>query len=279
VAAALAHRGGAAGLAVTLGAISMMLGAGTAEAASREVVCRIDGSLPAPVTLTEGDQAQLVLVVPALGTRVTVGPAQSPSPGSHVLSAAVQGVLGVADGTVCRAVVQVQAAVASVAPLPPPPPVAPPTLPPLAPSQSVRVPLPGAEVSVETGSPPGGQAPPPASRPGAPATSGSTAGSRFDVGRLYGFSSVSYGMRARFGAAAPALRFGQNVPGYAPELGVLDGAAHDTGTVRALPPRGAPARLPVLLAVLLLATVSAVLVRAWTLRRAGRPWRSLGLRG
>jgi len=264
---------------VTLGAVSMMLGAGTAGAASSEVVCRIDGSLPAPVTLTEGDQAQLVLVVPALGTRVTVGPAQSPPPGSHVLSAAVQGVLGVADGTVCRAVVQVQATVASAVPLAPLPPVASPPLPPLVPSQSARVSLPGAEVSVETGSPPGGPAPPPASRPAAPAASGSAAGSRFDIGRLYGFSSVSYGMRARFGAAAPALRFGQNVPGYAPEVGILDDAANDPGTVRALPPRGAPARLPVLLAVLALATVSGVLVRTWMLGRAGRPWRSLGLRG
>ena len=298
--AVLARRAGrraaAAALAVMLGAASMMLGAGTANAAApREVVCTIAPlALPAPVTVAEGEQVQLVLVLPVLGT-VKVGAAQTAAPGTEALSAMIAPslatLLGVVNGTLCRAAVQVQTTVSSAVPLPPLPV---PSLPPLLPSQSVQVPLPGADVSVQTGgtgTAPGtdqpGTTPPPGSTPGttpgqpgtppsgAPISTAPTY--RFDAPRipLYDFTSVPYGVSTRFGAAAaPAFRFGQQVPGYAPQFGILgaENAATDVttaGRVRALPVGGPAAiGLPVLLAVLMLSTVSGALVRTWTLRRA-----------
>lgn len=290
--AALARRAGpraaAAAIAVLLGAASMMLGAGTANAAPRQVVCTIGTALPAPVTVTEGERVQLVLDVPVLGIRVNVGPAQTATtPGEQVLSATVTGVVGLV-GQLCKAVVQVQTAVTSAVPLPPLPQL--PSAPPLLPTQSVQVPLPGAEVSVQTGgtgSAPGTGNPAP-NQPGAPppatgsdAPSNDTAGApsglaptyRFDAGRipLYDFSSAPYGVSTRFGAAAaPAFRFGQRVPGYAPQFGILGGEDVTTaGQVQTLPLHGPTAvGLPVLLAVLMLSTVSGALVRTWTLSRS-----------
>ena len=249
-----------------------------ANAEQREVVCTVGGSLTAPVAVNEGDQVQLVLVEPVLGTRVNVGAAQTATPGTQVLSATVTGVIGLV-GQLCRAAVQVQAVVTSAVPLPP---VSLPTVP-LLPSQSVPLPVPGVDVSVVTGGSsgagggepvagqPGSGQPPPAAPDG---PSGYLPGYRFDQGRIpfYDFSAVPYGVGARFGAgAAPAFRFGQRLPGYAPQFGILgdDAASNVAGKVRALPlGRSASVALPVLLAVLMLSTVSGALVRTWALRRA-----------
>lgn len=276
------RRAAAAAVAGALAGGYMMLGAGIANAQTRQVVCTISpAQIPAPVTVTEGDQVQLVLDLGAVTVRVG-DPQPVQQPGIQVLSAAY-GLLG----DLCRAAVDVQAVVTSAVPVPPLPTV--PTLPPLLPSQSVQLPLPGADVSVETGGdpatgpgggdpgtgqPPAGGNPgsgqPPATTPSTP--NGSAPGYRFDSGRipLYDFSSVPYGVSTRFGAAAaPAFRFGQRVAGYAPQFGIL-GAENDVaGKVQALPLGGRNAvGLPVLLAVLMLSTVAGVLVRTWVLPRA-----------
>jgi hypothetical protein len=77
---------------------------------------------------------------------------------------------------------------------------------------------------------------------------------------------------------SPGLRYGGQVPGYAPEFGILgqDGTKSSGTTIQnagqadALPGTGEPADgvgLPVLIAVLSLSGVSAGLVRTWVLRR------------
>jgi hypothetical protein len=77
---------------------------------------------------------------------------------------------------------------------------------------------------------------------------------------------------------SPGLRYGGQVPGYAPEFGILgqDGttssgaAIQNAGQADALPGPDEPADgvgLPVLIAVLSLSGVSAGLVRTWVLRR------------
>jgi hypothetical protein len=262
----------------------MVLGAGVARAEAREVVCTVSpAQLPAPVTVAEGDQVQLVLIVDLLGTttRVKVGPAQTATPGTEVLSATVTDVVGLA-GEVCRAAVRVQAVLTSALPVPPLPSL--PTLEP-PPSESVQLLLPGVDVSVQTGGgtrsgpgtgdPRSGQPPaggdPTSGQPathGPSAPSGSAPGYRFGSGWM--FSLGPYGLSSRFGpAAAPAFEFGQGVPGYAPQFGILDAENDAAGRVQVLQVGGrAAVALPVLLAVLMLATVSAALVRSWVLRRA-----------
>jgi hypothetical protein len=292
VTAALARRvtsrAPAAAVAVTLAAAVMMLGAGTAAAQPRQVACTIGGDpLAAPVTLSEGEQVQLAVLVPLLDARIDVGAPQAPASSTDVLSSAIDealaDILGVDEGTLCRAAVDVQSVAGSVASLPP---VTLPTLPRLLP-QSVQLSASGIDVSIEqgagTGAPPGAGDPapnppdgiiPPPTSPGGP--NGSIPGYRFDRGRipLYDLSSAPYGVNTRFGAAAaPAFRFGQRVPGYAPQFGILssqDARSDVAGKVQALPPGGGPTAvgLPVLLAVLMLSSVSGVLARTWTLRRA-----------
>lgn len=290
--AALARRIGgrvtAAALAVLLGAASMMLGAGTANAAPRQVVCQI-GASTEPVKVTEGEQVQLVINL--AGVLVKVGEPQTVKPETEVLSAVFTNALGIVVG-LCSAAVDVQRTVTSAVPLPPPPVTVPalPVLPSLLPS-SVALPVPGVDVAVEQGStvgatppaggptPPAGQVPtqpgtnqPPTSSPRTP--DGYFPGYRFQPGAVprYDFSSLPYGPSARFSdIAVPAFRFGQQVPGYAPQFGVLgpEAARNATaGRVQALPLGGPTAvGLPVLLAVLMLSTVSGALVRTWTLRR------------
>ncbi|HEY0637978.1 MAG TPA: hypothetical protein VGD67_10050 [Pseudonocardiaceae bacterium] len=280
--------GGAAVAAVLAGG-ALLLGAATpaaAQTAPRELTCTVNlGTLPAPVTVQPGERLQLVLVLPLLGTRVNVGPAQTAptTPGEALIRDTVTGVVGLV-GQVCGALVQVQGTVTSVVPVPP---IAVPTLPPVLPSQTVQVPLPGADVGVTQpgtsgGTPPGtappGTAPPGTNPPGTtppsagPGSSGGTPGYRYENGGLSRFdlSRTPYGVASRFGPlAAPAFRFGQQVPGYSPQFGVLgDEDLADPGDVRALTVGGpAAVALPVLLAVLLLATVSGALVRTWALRR------------
>jgi hypothetical protein len=283
MAPARTRRTGAVLLAGILGAGTMLLGAGSASAEPREVVCTI-GALPNAVSVQEGDQVQLVVVL--LGTRVAVGPAQTVSADTDVLSATVSGALASLLGLVgelCKAAVDVQATVTSAVPVPVPELPSVPMLP--LPTQSVELPLPGAEVSVNLGggssapppgtqdpSQPGATPPPPLVTPGAP---NGSPGYRFDPGALprYDFSRTPYGVGNRFGSlAAPAFRFGQQVPGYAPQFGILgaeNGDVAAAGKVQALPVRGsAPVALPVLLSVLMLSVVSGALVRTWVLRRA-----------
>ena len=277
--AALAHRLGTAALAATLTVGTLLLGAGSASAQPRSVVCTIGGSLNNPVVVNEGDRVQLVLDV--LGIRVNVGAPQTATPGTEVLSATVTGVIGLV-GQLCRVAVQVHSGVTSVVPLPPLPPL--PTLPPILPS-SVELPLPGVGVGVgqpgadgQPTQPPGTTNPDP-SQPGAtqpplvpPGSSVDAPGYRYERGGLpmYDFSRTPYSVANRFGqAAAPAFRFGQQLPGYAPQFGVLDDAVTDAGAARALPVGGPGAvALPVLLAVLMLSAVAGALVRTWVLRRA-----------
>jgi hypothetical protein len=78
---------------------------------------------------------------------------------------------------------------------------------------------------------------------------------------------------------SPGLRYGGQVPGYAPEFGVLgqnapqpmSGGLQNAGQAEALPGQGGGmvdgAGLPMLIAVLSLSAASAGLVRAWVLRR------------
>jgi hypothetical protein len=282
---------GAAALVLALSGGGMLVGAGSASAAApTPVTCTLlGGPLNEPVAVKPGEQVQLVLVVPVLGTRVNVGPAQTVgnNPGEQLLQATVTNVLGLV-GQVCQAAVNVQSTVSSVVPVPP---VTVPTLPRNGPSQSVTVPLPGANVGIEQGGQPGAPPPPGGNpEPGAPTPSPPSSGTdprtnpfapsgpiswRFDNARipLYDFSSVPYGVGYRFGGiSAPAFRYGQRVPGYAPQFGILGADPGDdvatVGTVEALPVGGAKVALPVLLAVLLLSAVTGTLVRTWVLRRA-----------
>lgn len=280
-------RAAAATLAVMLGAGTMLLGSGSASAEPRELVCTVGGSLAAPVALSEGDQVQLMVVVPVLGTRFAVGPAQAAAPGTEVLSAplsqSVAALLGVVNGALCRTAVQVAAVVTPAVPVPLPPALVP-TLP--LPPQTVTVPVPGVGVTVQQGTPAAqppagnpsgsqpGTPPPPLVSPGA---GNGTPGFRFDPGALptYDFSRTPFGVGNRFGSlAAPAFRFGQQVPGYAPQFGILGAESTRTdvaeaGKVQALPTGGpAAVALPVLLAVLMLSAVAGALVRTWVLRRA-----------
>lgn len=72
---------------------------------------------------------------------------------------------------------------------------------------------------------------------------------------------------------SPALRYGDGVPGYTPQFGLI-GARDDTamrtaGDAQALPlTSSGDIGLPVLLAVLALSVVTGTLVRTWVLRRA-----------
>lgn len=284
--AALARRVGAAALTATLSAGLMFLAAGsaTAQTPPRQLTCTLNlNQLPAPVTVQPGERLQLVLVVPLLGTRVNVGPAQTAptNPGEALIQGTVAGVVGLV-GQLCGVLVTVQNTATSVVPVPP---IVVPTLPPVLPP--VTVPLPGAPIEVlppagTTNPPPGSTPPgttqptqpggggtqPPAATPDAPAP---TPGYRFAPGSrsMYDFSRTPYGIGTRFGpGAAPAFRFGNQLPGYAPQFGVLDEKVADAGEVRALPVAAPGAvALPVLLAVLLLSAVAGALVRTWALRR------------
>lgn len=282
-------RFGAAALTATLSAGLMLLGASAASAQPRVIECTIDLSRPlAPVSVRAGEQVQLRLttVVPVLGTRISVdvGPPQTIAPGTETVTGTVQGatsLLGGLVGRVCQAVVQVQTAVTSAVPVPP---IVLPTvpLPPVLPSQTVQLPGTGIGVGIEQPGaesqppPPGGTdpTPPGGTQPGTqpPGSPGMPPGYRYERGGLsvYDFTRLPYGVASRFGpGAAPAFRFGQQLPGYSPQFGVLDESVADAGDARALPVGGPGAvALPVLLAVLMLSAVAGALVRTWALRRA-----------
>ena len=260
-------------LAVLVG--SLLVGPGSASAAPTPVTCTLlGGPVNEPVDVQPNEQVQLVVVVPILGTRVNVGPAQSvgDQPGERLIQGTVTGVVGL-TGQICQAAVMVVSTATSVVPLPPI------TLPsvPVLPPETVDVPLPGAEVGVDLGQ--GGSGAPP-SGPGAPGQppsagnppDGDEVNWRFDRARfpLYDFSSVPYGIGYRFGLySAPAFRYGRSLPGYDPQFGILpEEDLTRVGTVDALALGGGRVALPVLLAVLLLAAVTGALVRTWTLRRA-----------
>lgn len=126
---------------------------------------------------------------------------------------------------------------------------------------------------------------------GVPAGLGLTTGSGFGAGTLldYGlaesplarYAGIPFASAGLFDPA-PGVRYGGNVPGYAPTSGRLgqhgsgEGADPDgvqtAGHAEALSsgpagPLGNGVGLPMLLAVLLLAGVTAALVRTWVLRR------------
>jgi hypothetical protein len=264
------RRFGAAMLLAAVLAGSGLVGAGSASAAPRELTCTLDLGQPTdPVTVGPNEQVQLVLVVPLLGTRVQVGPVQDvgSQPGPRVLETAVGTVLGVVINDVCQVAVVVEQ-VASAAPLPP---VSVPTLP--VPSEEVTVPLPGAQVSVNTGRPaPVPGSPPPAQQPVAQPPAAGEVEWRFGQSRfpLHDYSLVPYGVGYRYGSqAAPAFRYGQRLSGYSPQFGVLpEEDLGKVGSVAVLPIGGGRIAPPVLLAVLLLSTVSAAFVRTWATRRA-----------
>ncbi|TVT28539.1 hypothetical protein FNH05_30200 [Amycolatopsis rhizosphaerae] len=94
------------------------------------------------------------------------------------------------------------------------------------------------------------------------------------------YSDIPYAL-AGLWSPAPGLRYGGEIPGYAPSIGALGQGApqggdqrsvQNAGRAEALPGQGTdggtPVELPVLAAVLALAGVSAGLVRAWVLRGA-----------
>ncbi|MEU0464224.1 hypothetical protein ABZ215_09490 [Amycolatopsis sp. NPDC006131] len=78
-------------------------------------------------------------------------------------------------------------------------------------------------------------------------------------------------------APSPGLRYGSQIPGYAPQYGALGQpaqsgqAVQNAGQAEALPggsDRGGNVALPMLIAVVALSGVSAALVRSWVLRGA-----------
>jgi len=83
-------------------------------------------------------------------------------------------------------------------------------------------------------------------------------------------------------APSPGVRYGGQIPGYAPDFGILGkdqrppaaGGVQNSGRADALPGSGGnpmteTVGFPVLLAVLALSGVTAALVRTWVLRKAG----------
>jgi hypothetical protein len=271
------RRATATALVLAVSASLMLFGAGSAGAAPTPVTCTLlGGSLAEPVSVQPNEQVQLVLVVPLLGTRVNVGPAQSvgDQPGERLIQGTVTDVVGLV-GQVCQAVVLVQSTVSSVVPLPP---ITVPTLPGV-PSQTIEVPIPGAQVDVDLNgqgdeSPDGGARAPGDPPPGDPPPGGTQTGpSEADDSAKWGFdqaqalSWVPYGPGYRFGiASASAFRYGRQVPGYSPQFGLLPDSS-TAGPVAARPVVVGRLALPVLLAVVMLALVSGALVRTWALRR------------
>lgn len=93
------------------------------------------------------------------------------------------------------------------------------------------------------------------------------------------YSGIPYALAGLF-APSPGVRYGGQIPGYAPEVGALgDGSSQQSrsvqnaGEAEALPADGGSglpgdAGLPMLIAVLALSGVSAALVRTWVLRAA-----------
>lgn len=95
---------------------------------------------------------------------------------------------------------------------------------------------------------------------------------------MRGYSDIPYALAGLF-APSPGIRYGGQIPGYAPEVGALGNGTQqskplqNTGKAEALPGQngsGIPgnAGLPMLIAVLALSGVSAALVRTWVLRAA-----------
>jgi hypothetical protein len=134
----------------------------------------------------------------------------------------------------------------------------------------------------------GGQQSPPASQPAQPAGSGFNAvggyaaggaplydfgGGLFGTGRVspFNYGDLPFAIPGDW-APSPGLLYGNEVPGYAPQLGAL-GAPDDVrtaaGGAQALNPLNDDNRVgaPVLLAVVLLSCVTAALVRRWVLTR------------
>ncbi|MGW0517695.1 hypothetical protein [Crossiella sp. NPDC003009] len=131
-----------------------------------------------------------------------------------------------------------------------------------------------------TGTPPPGSTNPGTSAPGTPGSGTPIpdfqlprleGGGLYDYGRvpLYDYSGLPVATPGGLGALAPGDRYGQASPGSPGAYGLPagDGVA-SAGQARALPTDGAGrVAAPVLVAVLMLAMVTAALVRTWVLRR------------
>ncbi|SFP84342.1 hypothetical protein SAMN05421810_103583 [Amycolatopsis arida] len=145
---------------------------------------------------------------------------------------------------------------------------------------------PGDEPGRTGGGPPGREsgAPPPVPESNSPVVGGAALpgftylptsfGSGYAAMRNY--SGIPIATAGLF-APSPGVRYGGQVPGYAPEFGILgaadappDDGVRNAGRAEALPGGGSGDRgnLPMLLAVLALSGVSAALVRTWVLRKA-----------
>lgn len=100
-------------------------------------------------------------------------------------------------------------------------------------------------------------------------------GANFGRVPLFNYGSLPFAVPGSY-APSPGVRYGGNVPGYAPQFGVLGGdSAQSDGVQTAGQAQALPAgsghggvAFPVLLAVLALSGVTAGLVRTWVLRRA-----------
>jgi hypothetical protein len=89
------------------------------------------------------------------------------------------------------------------------------------------------------------------------------------------YSGIPYALAASW-APSPGIRYGGDIPGYAPEAGALNpatrsgGPVQNAGRAEALPagpePDGLLLGLPTLVAVLALSVVTAGMVRSWVLR-------------
>ncbi|EWM14918.1 hypothetical protein [Kutzneria sp. 744] len=101
-------------------------------------------------------------------------------------------------------------------------------------------------------------------------------GSGYDYGRvpLFSYTNLPFAVPGDF-APSPGVLYGGNVSGYAPQVGSLSSVTSSAdgvqtaGRAQALPGSGSGGGVaaPVLIAVLLLAGVTAALVRTWVLRR------------
>lgn len=107
---------------------------------------------------------------------------------------------------------------------------------------------------------------------------GAGPGSSYDYGRvpMFSYTNLPFAVPGEF-APSPGVLYGGSVPGYSPQVGNLNALVPDSdgvqtaGRAQALPGvvGGGGVAIPVLIAVLALAGVTAALVRTWVLRRAG----------
>jgi hypothetical protein len=292
---------------------------------AQQVLCSLDPNAPAPaVIVPAGTPVQLTVVIPGLPgaqpTRIVLGVPQLPptgtssvfAPVTNAVDAVLAGLANTVVGALCKATVTVQQAVAALPPMPPvvlPPGTLPglPGLPGLPPApQQGSAGGPGTGQSGQSGPPPAAGSSTGGTGPTGPGATGFTLPAvpgvnrpptaAYDYGRvpLYDYSGIGAALPGGFSAVpAPALQFGEQVPGYAPQLGSLPAGAGVPGPSPAAGAAARPASVPdpavtragavaplasggsrdvvpplMVLAVVVLAVVTALLARTWVLRRA-----------